>query len=942
MGDRISVRMFGAVGDGIIDDTAAIQSAVDWLQSTKGGQLFFPAGRYRTSATITVTGYGITLCGAGTGGGREATQIYWPGNTDPIIKVDASGGDIDNFHVSDIQLAGNGAGGGAGLAMYSGTHAIYNCSIRNLTVVQAGGNGLDVNGSAYGGGAGIFDLHIPRLVVIGCGGDGVRTNGAQQITAGHLYLNSNGGHGWEATATGSVSAEMLVLGGIGGGKWALHLTTCESWSIHQVYTESSATGQIYLDQQRGLSIDDASQVRQTGTSYGLLINNATQYTANVLIRLAWSNLSTAHKAITFTSGQTNYAIHLFDRPGNVMMPADVDYGVTGDTFPPHQVMFHSLDLNLSMPGLVTVGTAAAGDVQTKIDPVVADPHNAGTFDATSGGLFDGVAGNSVYYLEIDSTGGTDTFSWYRQTADFQGSKTSGVAMTGAAQTLDNGVTVTWGTTTGHTLGDHGSFGAAISHSLRVDGGFQFGYGSRPTQGRVHDFFGGRRAQINVGNGADYANGRGAGYGFLPGTAVDESAPVGQILAEAVGANQNEYNLSFETYDTTPAVGAVVPNGGNVGLFDVTSGGVYNGISFDSLFAVEVDGLAGIAAVAAAPTAGGSGYAIGDVLTLTTGGGAGLVQVATVDGSGAVLTLFLRDPGAGYSTGAGQATSGGGGHGCTVDVTAIADTFKWRNNGAAYSNRNTMTGSAQLLALGVTVTWATTSGHTAGDKGTITALAGALTEKMNLSKDGMKMLPGYGIGTATNPTGTVWSSEIRASKITHANTNNMAVGWYWWADTVGSDLKLFDDLSGLFATFSRTGLLWAQPARFAQTITVVQELYVNNSAAALYAGNGSPEGVVFAAQGSLFLRLDAGGVPNVTLYAKESGGATEFGWNPLGKPALPPATPKLLEGDNAGGIQAVPTGSAIADPSGGSTVDAEARTAVASVLALLRTLGLIAP
>lgn len=45
-----SVHAFGAVGDGVTDDTAAIQAALD-----AGGNIYFPAGRYKVTAQLTAT-----------------------------------------------------------------------------------------------------------------------------------------------------------------------------------------------------------------------------------------------------------------------------------------------------------------------------------------------------------------------------------------------------------------------------------------------------------------------------------------------------------------------------------------------------------------------------------------------------------------------------------------------------------------------------------------------------------------------------------------------------------------------------------------------------------------------------------------------------------------------------------------------------------------------
>ena len=79
----------------------------------------------------------------------------------------------------------------------------------------------------------------------------------------------------------------------------------------------------------------------------------------------------------------------------------------------------------------------------------------------------------------------------------------------------------------------------------------------------------------------------------------------------------------------------------------------------------------VSTVAAAPTAGGANYKVGDILTLTGGNGDAKVMVATLTGS-AVATVTLYQPGTGGLTvTTGIATTGGSGTGCTISVTAIA-------------------------------------------------------------------------------------------------------------------------------------------------------------------------------------------------------------------------------------------------------------------------------
>jgi hypothetical protein len=98
-----------------------------------------------------------------------------------------------------------------------------------------------------------------------------------------------------------------------------------------------------------------------------------------------------------------------------------------------------------------------------------------------------------------------------------------------------------------------------------------------------------------------------------------------------------------------------------------------------------DSYAGmVGTVAAAPTAGGTGYAVGDTLSITTGGSGAIVKVVTVN-SGVVTAVELDydddnqgvrkyHRGIGYTTGTGKATTkvtGSGADNCTVNISALA-------------------------------------------------------------------------------------------------------------------------------------------------------------------------------------------------------------------------------------------------------------------------------
>jgi hypothetical protein len=100
----INVKTHGAVGDGSTNDTAAIQAAVAAVPVT-GGTVYFPAGTYVVSSTITVDKDNTTLMGAGAAS---------------VLRVPSSALGIDVIHI------GNG----------SSTRA--HCAVRNLRITADG------------------------------------------------------------------------------------------------------------------------------------------------------------------------------------------------------------------------------------------------------------------------------------------------------------------------------------------------------------------------------------------------------------------------------------------------------------------------------------------------------------------------------------------------------------------------------------------------------------------------------------------------------------------------------------------------------------------------------------------------------------------------------------------------------------------------------------
>jgi hypothetical protein len=110
--DMVSVRDFGAVGDGAANDSAAIQAAIDYLAGLGGGVLFFPRGRYKCNVILKSN---VTLTSLATG-----AYGYLPNSLRNVTLEQAGAGFVVDTPSSSVYAASvvgiNFQGGGAGVA----------------------------------------------------------------------------------------------------------------------------------------------------------------------------------------------------------------------------------------------------------------------------------------------------------------------------------------------------------------------------------------------------------------------------------------------------------------------------------------------------------------------------------------------------------------------------------------------------------------------------------------------------------------------------------------------------------------------------------------------------------------------------------------------------------------------------------------------------------
>lgn len=102
--DALNIRTFGAVGDGVTDDTAAIQAAIDAAWNVGGNTVFVPKGTYLVTSQV-VLGKGVRLVGAGTRASIIQAKASFPTAT-ALIRLDRPG-DSTAHHVTVSDLTFN-------------------------------------------------------------------------------------------------------------------------------------------------------------------------------------------------------------------------------------------------------------------------------------------------------------------------------------------------------------------------------------------------------------------------------------------------------------------------------------------------------------------------------------------------------------------------------------------------------------------------------------------------------------------------------------------------------------------------------------------------------------------------------------------------------------------------------------------------------------------
>ncbi len=139
--ESVSVKDFGAKGDGVIDDTSSIQAALDAIPST-GGAIFFPAGEYVVSAQLTQSNKTVGFYGAGIG----ATRLQWPSGASTTGLSFSTDSSDQHISIQDMTLETEKVGIGTAIFV-DRTGEASGGSVQNRTAPRLRIESVNVKGS---------------------------------------------------------------------------------------------------------------------------------------------------------------------------------------------------------------------------------------------------------------------------------------------------------------------------------------------------------------------------------------------------------------------------------------------------------------------------------------------------------------------------------------------------------------------------------------------------------------------------------------------------------------------------------------------------------------------------------------------------------------------------------------------------------------------------
>ncbi len=187
-----NVSDFGATGNGTTDDKTAIQNTINAAQNAGGGEVFFPAGTYLISDTLTISADNIVLRGASWAAQVLASATWTSGHY--MLVVQAPSGAYNfryGFRAYDLFFNGQNTAGVNGLDLQS----VYASVVQNIRIRYVVGTNILYDGATNQFGAYNYLINC-QITDGGAAAVGVATNDSEWLTIiGCNFGYFNGGTG---------------------------------------------------------------------------------------------------------------------------------------------------------------------------------------------------------------------------------------------------------------------------------------------------------------------------------------------------------------------------------------------------------------------------------------------------------------------------------------------------------------------------------------------------------------------------------------------------------------------------------------------------------------------------------------------------------------------------------------------------------------------------